>query len=382
MEGPAEGRSKKVWVYERDQPDAIQVNIPKNFEPDLKDPKFRTDTWARTVYHVIGKGSQAKVIAAVKKDKHGNEVRLACKRYDCSRASECKLILRELQISQFLEHKHIARLYEYFYDEGPTGKLEYLWLVMERASMSLDKFYDSRVQAREPRKYSHENLEKLLYQMLLAIDHLHMIGIIHRDITPKNIGILLLRSGFEHTTEPRTPKIYYPPEALLPKPEYDARIDVWCAALVLLEAFGEQPPSATGPQERFKLMKPSRDECVAFHNNVRLAVEYKHNFVLGKHPKPPEFDNIVKKVIQEWCHVPDNPDETARKNAQLLKLLRSMLARDPKSRPYTSQCLEDEYLKIAKEKDTATTATTSNTDQEALQNLHSIVKQFSYNVHV
>ncbi|CAJ0570625.1 unnamed protein product, partial [Mesorhabditis spiculigera] len=249
--------------------------------------------------------------------------------------------------------------------------------------------------ATQPRPYSHQNLEKLFYQLLVTLNHLHTIGIIHRDFTPKNIGILMSREGFDvklfdfgvsrfvnseqqHTIQPRTPKAYYPPEALAGNGQYDARLDIWCAALVMLEAFGDDS-NAGGTTKRFQLMTPDTKESAELFSTAPFkAIEKKHEYVFGGNGT--KFDELVRPKVVHWCRAATE-EETTRKNEELISLLRQMLDRDPQRRPFAWKCLDHPYVKGMTSVNGRTTNAREEAD-EAREQLRTILKQASYNVHL
>ncbi|CAJ0571667.1 unnamed protein product, partial [Mesorhabditis spiculigera] len=111
----ADSKSPKIGeCYDSDskEPKLFRIAISGKFFPDLNDRKFRPSNLDKKYFHLIGKGSQAKVIAAIKEDPDRTQTPVACKRYDFPSDGrsdgEFKHILRELQIAQFLQHKHAS----------------------------------------------------------------------------------------------------------------------------------------------------------------------------------------------------------------------------------------------------------------------------------
>lgn len=85
-----------------------------------------------------------------------------------------------LALRKLSPHANIIKLLEALYDD-PTGRLA---LVFELMDMNL---YEA---IKERKTYLPEaKVKNWMYQLVLAVDHMHSKGVFHRDIKPENILI-------------------------------------------------------------------------------------------------------------------------------------------------------------------------------------------------
>eukprot|EP00001_Collodictyon_triciliatum_P089384 15772_5 len=87
--------------------------------------------------------------------------------------------LREIQaLKRLSPHPHVIKLVEFIYDRSSCK----LALVFELMEMNLYEMIRGR------RQYlSEKKLKSYMYQLMIALDHMHQNGIFHRDIKPENI---------------------------------------------------------------------------------------------------------------------------------------------------------------------------------------------------
>jgi mitogen-activated protein kinase 1/3 len=91
----------------------------------------------------------------------------------------CKRVMREVEILYSLNNPCIVRPLEVILRQQ-TGDI---YLVMEYAQTDLQKIFKSPIHLEE------NQVQFLLYKILLAVNYLHSGGIVHRDIKPGNILI-------------------------------------------------------------------------------------------------------------------------------------------------------------------------------------------------
>lgn len=107
---------------------------------------------------------------------------------------------------------------------------------------------------KQQKSIDHLILKSILFQLLLALAHLHKRSIVHCDVTPPNILLMPLDSNppgivklidlglsrvIEHSDIPRHFHVvtvwYRAPELLLGNEYYDTKIDIWAAGCIFAE---------------------------------------------------------------------------------------------------------------------------------------------------
>ena len=148
----------------------------------------------------------------------------------------------EVEIMKTLNHKHIVKLYDVFYDEY------YAYLIMEYSHCGdLSKYLKGR-----PLKEKYA--QKFAIQLSDAMKYLIKRNIIHRDIKPQNIlvfnknTIKLTDFGFaryfDKTTLVETlcgSPLYMSPEIIKYK-KYSHKADLWSIGVIFYELLTGRPP--------------------------------------------------------------------------------------------------------------------------------------------
>eukprot|EP00743_Colponemidia_sp_Colp-15_P005856 GILK01006295.1.p1 GENE.GILK01006295.1~~GILK01006295.1.p1 ORF type:complete len:498 (-),score=39.25 GILK01006295.1:86-1579(-) len=151
---------------------------------------------------------------------------------------------REIEIQSHLHHPHILRLFGYFYDDTK------MYLVLEYAAKGplLKRLKDEKTLAES-------EAAKYVYELSLALHHLHSRHIIHRDLKLENLllsadnSLKLADFGWSvHTLQNRRKTLcgtldYLAPEMVEGK-EYDEAVDIWCLGITMYEFLTATPPFA------------------------------------------------------------------------------------------------------------------------------------------
>jgi hypothetical protein len=175
-----------------------QVTSPKAETFDQLKPWFIHHSQIQDIYeleqYAAGYGTYSQVYRGKHKTLGGQfAIKTINKRYLVSE-EEKQSVRREIEVQLRFHHPNIVRLYE-VYEEA-----EKLHLVMEHAT-------EGTLAESMPRKVSERRASKIIYQLLVAVSHLHENGILHSDIKPDNVLLnkappLSLPSTSKHTLGP------------------------------------------------------------------------------------------------------------------------------------------------------------------------------------
>ena len=160
------------------------------------------------------------------------------------------VVLRELALLSEINFPHIIHTStkDVFYD----SENHIFSFVYEYGAFDVRKLI--RFYTRKRQVVSEIVTKTILFQLLLALEHIHARGIIHCDVTPPNLIIMTQRSkmpgilklidlGLARTEDnPNQDKSiavvtvwYRSPELLLGDTRYDASIDIWSAGCIFAE---------------------------------------------------------------------------------------------------------------------------------------------------
>ena len=152
---------------------------------------------------------------------------------------------REIKALRSLsDHPNIIRLIDVLYDSR-TGRLA---LIFELLDLNLYDFIKDRTDP-VPLKL----VRNWLFQILLALEFMHNMGVFHRDVKPENLmisGSILkvadlgscksVKSSPPHTDYIST-RWYRAPECLLTDGYYSKEMDIWATGCVMYEVITLQP---------------------------------------------------------------------------------------------------------------------------------------------
>jgi glycogen synthase kinase 3 beta len=241
---------------------------------------------------------------------------------------------RELMVLQALHSPFCLSLIDHFYS---FANEPYLYLVTELMPDSLGQFIRTAHLAKRP--VPNLLIKLFVYQLFAGLQHLHSLGIAHRDIKTDNClvdfrsgRLKLIDFGSAKFMEKGGKSVSYigsricrAPELLLGCEQYDSKIDIWAAGCVIAEILLDAIPMFQGSCNEDQLVqimqilgKPTEDDDVSF-----------------MHPKPfPNVDQIC--TVEMALPLSTGPE--------LLKLLKSIFVYNPNKRPTATECMRSAYF--------------------------------------
>lgn len=231
------------------------LNSEHNQEPHSSQTTTLTDKYI--LKKVLGKGK----FGVVRKGVHKNNTDLivAIKTiHKNTKVFDIKLLLREINILKSIDHPNIIKFYEFFEEESE------IHIVMEFCSGG--ELFEKIV---EKQKLTEKEAAGYLKKMFAAVNHLHLLGICHRDLKPQNFlfenrsedselklidfGLSnkgISNAGFKMTSMVGTP-FYLAPEIL--QGGYDIKCDLWSLGITMhFMLTGDYPYKGNTNAEIFK----------------------------------------------------------------------------------------------------------------------------------
>jgi 5'-AMP-activated protein kinase catalytic alpha subunit len=200
------------------------------------------------VLECIGKGNFGQVRRAIHID---TQVPVAIKILNKEKVfqnQDCERVKREIEILARVDHPNISYLYEVGKPNEIVDEHDYFFIVLEFCPKgTLSKYLETE------KKFNESQACKFFWQILSAIEHMHLCGIVHRDVKPDNIlldedgNLKIIDFGlgnlYSKSTRLKTPcgsPCYAPPEVdygltkMINGLDYDPeKTDLWSAGVTL-----------------------------------------------------------------------------------------------------------------------------------------------------
>lgn len=190
-----------------------------------------------------------------------------------------------------------------------------------------------------------ENINKIIYQLLSAVSHIHYNFIVHQDIKPTNILVdkndnyylcdwSLIRFEYSYNTTGTDDNVqtiwYRAPEVLLGK-SYNAKVDIWSIGIILLELLYRRTGLIGANTEKEQMKKYIHsfgypEGTVEEINLIKKEYEIQDNNIFGWEKFKSSFEK--SKIPEEYYN-----------------LLKEMLNYNPNKRPHAYKLMENPIFK-------------------------------------
>ena len=248
---------------------------------------------------IIGKGSSCSVVYGENiKTKQNVSIKIINKKN--LHYNYLELAMNELYILKICQSPHIIKLYD-IYETNNN-----IYIVMEYCKSGNLHYYFN-----DNNKLQENLVKEIVYKFLLAINFIHSLGIIHRDIKLANIlffdeskanirlvdfGLGKILGSNEKTKERCGTLGFAAPELLENKP-YSKPVDFWSAGVVTYYLLcGHLPFNNVSREE---VIRQTIEDPIPFKENVwkYISVEAK-DFVAGLLEKNPEKRFNIEQILE------------------------------------------------------------------------------------
>lgn len=216
----------------------------RNDKPEIDLKKFSIDDFEIGIK--LGKGKFGDVFLAREKKTDFIVALKVLNKAEIQRLNAEKLVVREIKIHSFLDHKNIIKLYGFFHDD------ENIYLILEYAP---DGELYKELKATPNNRFSEEKASKIIRQVLDAFVYLQSLDIIHRDLKPENLlsfmgQVKLADFGWSVCAPDKKRKTFcgtidYMPPEMAHGTQYDFKTDNWAIGVLTYEFLVGKAPFET-----------------------------------------------------------------------------------------------------------------------------------------
>ena len=216
-----------------------------------------------TVIKILGSGSFGKVLLVENNVTGMKRAMKIIKKSLSFQKSNEETVLNELNVLKTIDHQNVVKIYEYYVDN-----LNYYFITEYCPEGDLFDVMNNN-------ELSEEQVACIMYQILLAVNHIHKLNIMHRDLKPENVliskkeenglyRVKICDFGTSHLFEEgeKEKKVigsafYIAPEVL--KKKYDFKCDLWSVGVIMYVLLTKKIPfHGTSDKEVRKNIKKNR----------------------------------------------------------------------------------------------------------------------------
>ena len=224
-----------------------QYNNPvtdRNDKPAIDLKKFCIDDFEIGIK--LGKGKFGDVFLAREKKTDFIIALKVLNKAEIQRLNAEKLVVREIKIHSYLDHKNIIKLYGFFHDD------DNIYLILEYAP---DGELYKELKSTPNNRFTEEKTSKIIRQVLDAFIYLQSLDIIHRDLKPENLlsfmgQVKLADFGWSVCSQDKKRKTFcgtidYMPPEMANGAHYDFKSDNWAIGVLAYEFMVGKAPFET-----------------------------------------------------------------------------------------------------------------------------------------
>lgn len=247
-----------------------------------------------------------------------------------------KIAMREIRMLKQLKHQNLVNLIEVF------RRKKRLHLVFEYVDYTVLNELE-----KNPHGVTENQVKKIIYQTLKAVDFCHQHKCIHRDVKPENILInkhghvklcdfgfarVLTGPGDEYTDYVAT-RWYRGPELLVGDTQYGPPVDVWAIGCVFAELLtGQALWPGLSDVDQLYLIKKTLGDLIPRHKEIFSN----NSFFRGSCIPEAEQEETLEEKIPII-------------SSQALSFLKGCLAMDPVQRLTCAELLEHPYMDYSRD---------------------------------
>ena len=273
-----------------DTDDMVIETIPNNTdEPIIK--KYRK-------IRLLGKGGFARCYELLDEETHQSYAGKIIKKSSLIKSRTKQRLISEIKIHRSLNHENIVKFYHYFEDS------QNVYILLELCyNQTLHQLFKRR------KKLTELEAQYYIFYIIKALQYLHSLKIIHRDLKLANIfitenmqiklGDFGLATQLEFDGERKrtlcgTPN-YIAPEILDGKKGHSIEVDIWSIGIILyILLIGKPPFETNSAKETYKRIRLKNYSFPQGEKISEPAKELIQNILVLEPHKRPSLEEILK----------------------------------------------------------------------------------------
>ena len=199
-------------------------------------------------------------------------------------------------------------------------------------------------------KFTKEDIQYYFTQLLIALDYLHLMGIIHRDVKPQNIMIdphakklrlidwglaEFYHAGMDYNVRVAL-RYHKGPELLVNLQQYDYLLDLWSVGCMLAAIVFKKEPFFRGDLNNDQLVQIAKvlgtKDLMAYVNKYGIRLLKDYDSILGNYTRKPWLDFI-------------NADNEKLATPEIVDFIDKLLTYDHQKRPTAKEAMEHPFFK-------------------------------------